>query len=63
MGEGRYVMGIEPANCGLAGRASERKSGTLDILEPGEKRSFDLRFAAATGDKLSQLSKPVTTFI
>jgi hypothetical protein len=63
MGEGRYVMGIEPANCGLAGRASERKSGTLDILEPGEKRNFDLRFAAATGDKLSQLSKPVTTFI
>lgn len=63
MGEGRYVMGIEPANCGLAGRAAERASGTLDILNPGEKRSFDLRFAAATGQKLSQISVPVTTFI
>jgi hypothetical protein len=32
---GMYVTGLEPANCGLAGRAAEREAGTLHVLEPG----------------------------
>ncbi len=37
MGEGEYVMGLEPANCHVEGVAAERdKFKTLRVLEPGE---------------------------
>ena len=36
MGERDYVVGMEPANCGVRGRAAERAEGTLQHLEPGE---------------------------
>jgi len=42
MGEGLYVVGIEPTNCLVEGRAKERQSGTLQFLEPGEKREYHL---------------------
>jgi hypothetical protein len=37
VGEGTYVMGMEPANCLVEGRDKERERGTLRFLEPGEK--------------------------
>ena len=40
MGQGTYVVGLEPANCGVAGRAADRAEGTLPLLEPGESRSL-----------------------
>ena len=39
---GVYVLGIEPANCYVAGRAAERERGTLQMIEPGEKRRYHL---------------------
>lgn len=42
MGEGEYVLGIEPANCYVGGRADSRRNGTLEFLKPGEVRSFKL---------------------
>lgn len=42
MGEGEYVLGMEPANCLVAGRAEERKNGTLEYLQPGESKQFDI---------------------
>ena len=36
MGQGAYVVGLEPANCGVAGRAQDRADGVLRLLEPGE---------------------------
>jgi hypothetical protein len=43
MGEGAYVIGIEPANCnGLGGRAATRGAGHLPLLKPGESRSYSL---------------------
>jgi Domain of unknown function (DUF4432) len=43
MGEGAYVVGIEPANCkGLGGRNSAREIGQLPILAPGECRQYTL---------------------
>lgn len=45
MGEGTYVLGVEPANCGtLAGRAAAREGGELPVLHPGEKRTYELQF-------------------
>ena len=36
MGQGAYVVGLEPANCGVGGRAQDREEGVLRLLEPGE---------------------------
>jgi hypothetical protein len=36
---GMNVLGIEPANCTTRGRAHERASGTLPMLESGEART------------------------
>ncbi len=44
-GAGTHVLGIEPANCYVEGRAVERERGTLQMLAPGEKRSFELEFS------------------
>jgi len=43
MGEGSYIIGIEPANCnGLGGRAATRDLGQLPMLEPGESRDYHI---------------------
>ena len=44
--EREYVIGLEPASCpGLVGREQAAKSGSLDMLEPGETRSFVVEFS------------------
>ncbi len=48
-GKGVYVLGIEPSNCHVEGRAAERERGTLQVLEPGESRSYSLVFTVAEG--------------
>jgi len=40
MAEGLYVLGVEPANCHVEGRARERERGTLQVLAPHENRTF-----------------------
>ena len=51
MGEGTYVVGIEPANCGVGGRAKERSAGTLQFLEPGEQRNFFVQIGVLEGEE------------
>jgi len=41
-GWGTYVVGIEPGNAWVEGRAAERKRGTLQVLQPGEERVYEL---------------------
>lgn len=36
MGQGDYVLGMEPCNCRTLGRSKEREMGTLRFIEPGE---------------------------
>ncbi len=36
MGEGEYVLGLEPSNCTPDGRAADRKCGVLKFIAPGE---------------------------
>lgn len=45
MGEGLYVVGLEPANCHVEGRAAERARGTLQTIEPQTTRTFNLEVA------------------
>jgi hypothetical protein len=41
MGEGAYVVGVEPANCnGLGGRTAARKRAQLPMLAPGESQEY-----------------------
>jgi hypothetical protein len=42
MGEGLYVVGLEPANCHVGGRCQERQMGTLPMLAPQETRTYRL---------------------
>jgi len=49
MGEGLYVVGLEPANCHVSGRAHERKLGTLQILAPQEVRSYNIEVGFTLG--------------
>lgn len=42
MGEGTYVVGMEPGNCVPEGRESARKRGVLKTLLPGELATFHL---------------------
>ena len=37
VGAGEYVTGLEPANCGVEGRAKDRAEGLLQFLAPGEE--------------------------
>jgi hypothetical protein len=50
MGEAEYVMGIEPANCGVAGREAERRAGTLRFLDPGEECRFEVQIGVLDGE-------------
>lgn len=43
MGEGEYVMGLEPANCTPDGRAENRRCGTLKFISPGECYNTELK--------------------
>ncbi len=48
LGEGTYVVGIEPSTNRPAGRLDARERGELIILEPGERRAYDLELGALT---------------
>lgn len=56
MGEGEYVLGIEPCNCQVEGRAKARKEGTLEFIKPGEAREFHLDIEILEGmQQINQL--------
>ncbi|MBE0478601.1 aldose 1-epimerase family protein [Candidatus Aerophobetes bacterium] len=49
MGEGEYVVGMEPANCRVEGRAKERQRGTLKMLQANEEKQFWIEFGVLQG--------------
>lgn len=48
-GLGTYVMGVEPANCRVEGRAKERARGTLQVMQPGETRTYTMTISVYEG--------------
>ena len=40
IGQGEYVVGIEPANCNVGGRDKERETGRLKFLNPDEEVKY-----------------------
>lgn len=51
MGEGEYVLGIEPCNCFVAGRKAVRENGTLKFIKAGETLHFDLEVEVLEGNQ------------
>ena len=51
MGQGTYVVGVEPANCHVQGRVLERGQGTLVTLAPGETATYDLEIGVLEDKK------------
>ncbi len=50
MGQGTYVLGMEPTNCPtMEGRAEAVKRGTLPVLQPGEERRYDIAVDVLVG--------------
>ncbi len=49
MDQGTYVVGMEPANALVLGRAKERELGRLQFLEPGERREYHLEIGVLSG--------------
>ena len=48
---GNYAIGIEPSNCHHKGRDKARADGSLQFIEPGETRDFDVRFSILDEEK------------
>lgn len=44
LGEGAYVLGLEPGTCGVLGFEQERALGHVVTLEPGERHETSLAF-------------------
>lgn len=51
MGQGEYVVGIEPANCNVHGRAIERKEGRLKFLKPDEEVQYHIEMGILKSKK------------
>ena len=49
IGQGTYVLGLEPANCRVEGRSAARKRGTLVELAPGETCDYYLEMTVLAG--------------
>lgn len=60
MGEGEYVMGMEPGNCYVGGRVDPANAEILEYLGPGETRNFDLTIELLNGiDEMNTLIKNI----
>jgi hypothetical protein len=48
-GAGEHVLGIEPTNCSVLGRAAARTEGSLVMLAPGEAKTFAMTLELSVG--------------
>ncbi|MEM4311086.1 MAG: aldose 1-epimerase family protein [Nitrososphaerales archaeon] len=62
IGEGTYVLGLEPANALPLGRDKEREWGTLQYIKPQEERRFSLEVNVLEGkDEIEEFIKKVNS--
>jgi galactose mutarotase-like enzyme len=55
-GKNEYVTALEPATHPPIGQANARADGSLILLEPGEKREYELKLSVLTGDKVKEFT-------
>jgi hypothetical protein len=64
LGEGTYVVGIEPCTNRTAGRLDARERGELIELDPGERRAYDLELGALDGtDEIDAFAARVSELV
>jgi hypothetical protein len=64
LGEGTYVVGIEPSTNRTAGRLDARERGELIEMEAGEKRIYDLELGTLEGeDEMTGFAARIATLI
>lgn len=64
LGEGTYVVGVEPCTNRTAGRLDARERGELIELDPGERRTYDLELGAIDGaEEIESFAKRVTALV
>ncbi|HET8524584.1 MAG TPA: aldose 1-epimerase family protein [Thermomicrobiales bacterium] len=62
LGEGTYVVGLEPSTNRPEGRLDARQHGELAMLAPGETRTYDLELGALQGaDEIDHFASRVNT--
>nr|MDO8134684.1 aldose 1-epimerase family protein [Candidatus Njordarchaeum guaymaensis] len=61
MGEGTYVVGMEPANGLVVGRDKERKWGTLQYLKPQETREFHIEIGVLVGEEVQNFKEKISS--
>ncbi len=49
-GEGTYVMGLEPSNCWVDGGERARAQGTLQHIEPGGRKHYEVEIGVLTSN-------------
>lgn len=54
LGEQAYVVGLEPCNCGVQGRAQDEADGLLQHLEPGQTLSTSLEFGVVRHPEMAR---------
>jgi len=60
MGQGDYVVGMEPCNAACDNRAVMKKAGSLPFIEPGQSREMNLEIGVAEGEaEISELVKRI----
>jgi len=55
MGEGEYVLGMEPCNCYVGGRTHSLNKENVTILQPFEKKCFDVTIDLHFGNEQIEL--------
>ncbi len=64
LGEGAYVVGMEPSNNLLRGRPGEREAGTLVEIEPGERVSTFMEIGVLSGNsEIKEYEKRVNSIL
>jgi len=55
LASGKYLAGLEPANCSIFGRSADRLAGTLQTLKPRERRTSGVTVAVVPGSRVHDL--------
>ena len=59
LGEGTYVMGMEPANSLVMGRDKERAWRTLQYVKPQEAREFHVEIGVLVGREIGEFEEKI----
>jgi hypothetical protein len=63
LGEGTYVMGMEPANSLVMGRDKERAWGTLQHVKPQERREFHVEIGVLAGHETAEFKEKIRRIV